>query len=262
MSEFPSKWHAVGLAGSLAVHLGAYGVLGAAHQVARASVGPSVVEFELPPAPPPVAEPPEAPEAEPDDEVAPTVPAAPREPPPELAPEPLPDEAPSEDPVELTGLTLTNDGPGEGWASQVGNGQAMQGPIRRATRRPEPGPKSDRGEVRPASVRRVPRPKEPELVPIGSLSRRPAPPPLNGKLVSNYPPDARRRGQEGIAVVTARIEADGRIRVASVASESAPGFGEACRNTVIGSVWSPPLDESGRAVATQVRYTCQFRVER
>ncbi len=29
----------------------------------------------------------------------------------------------------------------------------------------------------------------------------------------------------------------------------------------MGSVWSPPRDQSGRAVATEVRYTCRFVVE-
>jgi hypothetical protein len=29
---------------------------------------------------------------------------------------------------------------------------------------------------------------------------------------------------------------------------------------VLGSRWSPPLDEKGRPVATHVRYTCRFRV--
>lgn len=260
MIEFLSRWHAVGFGGSLAVHLGAYVVLGVADTHERTSAGPSIVEFELPPAPPVVEEPPRTPEPAPVDEASPTTPDAPILPAPEAAPEPEPDDEPAEEPVELTGLTLTNDG-AEGWASQVGNGRALRGPIRRPSARVKPNGPVDEAPVRPASGRR-PKAVAPELVPVADLSRRPAPPPLNGKLLSNYPPDARRMGQEGVAVVTARIESDGRIRIASVASESAPGFGEACRQTVLGSVWSPPLDTGGRAVATQIRYTCQFRVDR
>jgi hypothetical protein len=52
------------------------------------------------------------------------------------------------------------------------------------------------------------------------------------------------------------------VRQASVLDESSPGFGEACRRTVTGSRWSPPRDRQGRKVATEIRYTCRFVVER
>ena len=50
-------------------------------------------------------------------------------PPPPDAPPPPPPEA--ETPADFSGTTLTNDGPGPGWASAVGNGEAMHGPIGR-----------------------------------------------------------------------------------------------------------------------------------
>ncbi len=270
MGDALTKWHAVGLVGSVAVHLGAFGWLATVPNTSRPPSGPSVVEFEVPPAPAPAPVPEPAPEPEPEPEpAAPAIPAAVAaapDPAPEPAPEPEPEPAEpaaaEEAPVELAGLTLTNDGPGAGWSSTTGNGRKMVGPIRRP---PKLKPASRERSERPVAAvgpRRPAKAATPALVPVTDLSQRPTPPPLGGKLTSHYPPDAKRRGEEGIAVVLARIEADGRIRIASVASESGLGFGEACRQTVIGSVWSPPLDAQGRAVATQIQYTCQFRVDR
>lgn len=262
MSDLFTKWHAVGLLGSVALHLGAVAALGAAPVAGRRALGPTTVEFEVPPPPPPppVAPPPPAPtpEVAPEPEV--TEPAnlqpAPSE------PEPAAPEAAAEEPVELTGLTLTNEGPGDGWSSAVGNGRSLRGPLRKPTGKvgastPRPSPATV-----PASVHQAAPAVGPALVPLASLSRRPSPPRLDGTLRANYPADARREGRAGTAAVTARIEADGHVRLVSVVSESEPGFGEACRRTVLGSVWSPPLDEGGRPAATEIRYTCEFRVER
>ena len=93
-------------------------------------------------------------------------------------------------------------------------------------------------------------------------TRRPRPPPLNGVLRRNYPPEARRSGQAGTAIVAARIGPDGRVGSPSIVSESGPGFGRACLRTLMGSVWTPPLDRNGRAVATRISYTCRFQVNR
>ena len=47
-------------------------------------------------------------------------------PPPSAAPPPA-----AESPADFTGQTLTNEGPGEGWASATGNGEKMNGPVGR-----------------------------------------------------------------------------------------------------------------------------------
>jgi TonB family protein len=99
------------------------------------------------------------------------------------------------------------------------------------------------------------------VVPFESLGSRPKPPALEASLRRNYPAEARRRALGGKATVLARIDRDGVARSVSVLSETFSGFGDACRRTLAGSRWSPPLDDMGRAVSTQVRYTCHFQVE-
>jgi len=100
----------------------------------------------------------------------------------------------------------------------------------------------------------------PPVVALGSLSRPPEPPDLNAELERHYPEAARRQGTPGQAVLKARITPEGRTRDMVVVSQSAPGFGEACRATLRDSVWSAPLDKDGQAVATFVTYTCRFEV--
>jgi TonB family protein len=102
---------------------------------------------------------------------------------------------------------------------------------------------------------------EPLLVAVGDLSARPAPPALGPALERNYPADARRRGLSGTAKVRARIDPDGVVRRVSLLEESAAGFGSACSRTLSGSRWAAPKDKAGRAVATEIRYTCRFVVE-
>ena len=57
----------------------------------------------------------------------------------------------AETPADFSGTTLTNDGPGDGWASAVGNGEAMHGPIGR------PGAKVTERARRTAPTSRRPR---------------------------------------------------------------------------------------------------------
>ncbi len=118
--------------------------------------------------------------------------------------------------------------------------------------------------MKPASLSRVapPPPPPPPVVAVADLARRPSPPSLDGLLYANYPLEARHRGEAGKAVVIARIEADGVVRSARVASATAPEFGVACQRTVVGSRWDPPRDRGGRSVATEVSYTCRFEVQR
>jgi TonB family protein len=102
---------------------------------------------------------------------------------------------------------------------------------------------------------------KPSVVPPADLSERPVPPPLVQQLLEVYPDAAKRRGISGRASLRVRIDPDGRVRVTSLLSETFAGFGDACRQALLGSVWKPPRDRSGRVVATEVRYTCHFVVE-
>lgn len=218
---------------------------------------PSVVEFELskppePPAPEPKTEPP--PPAEdpvPIEPAALRAEAAPKEAaaPPD-APEPEPEQAPVAD---LTGLTLTNDDGTGSWGSRVGNGSAIDSPIRAGSNGRRPAPQAPSAAAAPAAA------KPSGVVALADLSSRPVPPKLDGILERHYPEVARQQGKSGTAIVRARIDADGRVRKANVVSESENGFGRACHATVMGSQWSPPKDQAGKAVATFVSYTCRFR---
>lgn len=155
----------------------------------------------------------------------------------------------AETPADFTGTTLT--GGSEGWASATGNGEAMRGPIGR------PGAKVTGRTVE----RATPAPTAgPAIVAVADLSRPPVPPSLDEALERNYPADARRAGQAGKAMVRARISASGQAQDLFVMSESAAGFGQACKQTLAGSRWTPPLDREGNPVATVIHYTCRFQV--
>jgi TonB family protein len=175
---------------------------------------------------------------------------APAAPPPREAPPAPPPEA--ETPADFSGTTLTNDGPGPGWASAVGNGAAMHGPIGRPGAKVTNGTQD--GASAPSPVNAAP------VVALASLSRPPAPPDLNDALERHYPETARKQGTPGQAVLKARITALGQVRDMVVVSQSAPGFGDACRATLRESKWRPPLDKDGQPVATFVSYTCRFEV--
>lgn len=245
MDERMSIW--LGGAVSAGTHL-LFGVilLGGA-TAPRARLAPSAVSIEVveperaPPAPPPPAKS----EPERSEPRSPAPAPAPRpDGPRPLPPAPGPPAATSEPgPVDLGGLTLTNDGAGGGWSVPAGG---------------KPAPSEVRGRPAPAVK---PPPALPAVVAASDLSRRPAPPALDGALVRNYPPELRHRGIGGVAVVRVRIERDGSVRSVTVASESEPGFGEACRRTVLGSRWVAPLDRAGRPAVTIVNYTCRFRVD-
>ncbi|MBZ0235642.1 MAG: TonB family protein, partial [Deltaproteobacteria bacterium] len=131
-------------------------------------------------------------------------------------------------------------------------GEPMTGPIAAAA------PSTRRGPVRASP----PRQPADRLVPIANLSRAPRAPDLDTALAANYPREARRAGLTGKAVVRARILADGNVGSIRIVSESAPGFGTACRQTLAGSRWQAPLDTNRRPVMTDVSYTCTFAVTR
>jgi protein TonB len=160
--------------------------------------------------------------------------------------------APTAAPLDLSGVTLTNAGDSS-FSMPVGNGQAFTGAI---------GPGSGRGLARAeAPAAAAPTPRGPDVVPLSDLSSRPVPPALDGALRQNYPEEARRRAVGGTASIRARLDPDGILRRVQVQSETFAGFGNACRRTLEGSRWSAPRDRAGRAVATEIRYTCRFQVD-
>jgi TonB family protein len=235
------------------------------HGVAYASLSPAARElvgshevsqmnFELPPLPQP--EPPEPPAPSVTAERA-SPPATPATRTPVVKPAatptaPAPSTATTAAPaLDLSGVTLTNDS-GAGFAMPIGDGSALHGPIGLGTTRTQTAPAPSAA----ASVT-----KRPALVDVSDLSERPRPPALTHLLRQNYPEEARQRGLRGSASLRARIDADGVIRSARLLSESAAGFGSACRRTVFGSHWSAPRDKNGSAVATEIVYTCHFEVD-
>jgi hypothetical protein len=152
-------------------------------------------------------------------------------------------------------VTLTNDGPGAGWASTTGNGDPMNGPIgtpgARVTGRSRAGTTGGAGPSPDADG---------PIVKLADLSRPPRAPILSDMLERNYPDRARKRGVPGKAVMRIRVMPDGHLRDLIVVAESEGGFGEACRRTLRDSLWSPPLDLQARPVSTLVNYTCTFTV--
>ena len=195
---------------------------------------------------------PEPPKPVPSDEPKPAETRAPSAPAPKPALEPEPARAP----VDLSGVTLTNaDGAGD-FAMPVGDGSERRGPLGPLGPKPV---ESVRPSAVPAPV--VAARAAPELVASKDLSERPQPPSLDGALRSLYPDEARLRAISGTASLRVRIGADGGVEQATTMVESFPGFGSACRKAVLGSRWTAPRDRNGRAVQTEVRYTCRFVVE-
>jgi len=232
-----------------------------AHGFAYASLGfAPVVPHEPPPSrvsfrvhdapPPPPTEAPKPPPPEP--KLEPRLAKAKPKAAPSVNPEPVPAAPP---PVDLRGVTLTNDTGGAAWSSAVGNGSALSGPVGPI------GALAARPAASDAPARPSARSAEIALVDAADLSTRPVPPALAGDLRERYPAAAKQRGVGGSASVQARIEPDGRVRQVRLENETFAGFGDACKRTLLASVWSPPRDKEGRKVATMVRYTCRFVVE-
>lgn len=234
------------LGASFVLHAAAYASVKARPRSERAPVK-SEVAFVVTEQHPPKVALPEPPPPAPEEPVAK---AAARSPRPEPAPDPAP---PPAGPFDLTGITLTGDGPGTGFAMPVGDGSELRATAPRRAVAPAAVP-----ELTPAPVVK---PAGPPLVAIADLGAKPAPPDLGSALHRNYPEEARRRGLAGNAEVRVRIDSDGVARSVSPLGESAPGFADACRRALMGSRWSPPRDRSGRAVSTEVRYRCRFLVE-
>lgn len=102
----------------------------------------------------------------------------------------------------------------------------------------------------------------PALAKLGDLSRKPRAPSLDASLRQHYPLELRRRAVEGQAEVRVVISPKGLVDQVSLLSESAPGFGQACKSTLLGTRWSEPLDRDGKPVGTRLTYRCRFQIER
>jgi outer membrane biosynthesis protein TonB len=150
--------------------------------------------------------------------------------------------------ADFTGTTLTNDTPGAGWASATGNGRAMSGPIGKA------------GALVTGRNREGAAPAADDVVGLGDLGRPPEAPNLADALERLYPETARKQGLAGTARMRLRVLPSGAVAELALMTESGAGFGEACRQSLRGSHWSPPLDRGGQAVSTYVQYTCRFEV--
>jgi protein TonB len=234
---------------SFLIHGVAYASLGSAPATPRPAQRKTQLRFDVVQKTKP--QPPEPSKPEPKPEPAKPKPQRAVEPKPEpVAPPPVPVEAP---PAASDGVTLAGDGSGPGFARPLGNGGSLV-----PTRVPSLPPVNAPAPTTPAPI---PAKAEPALVPVGDLSSKPSPPALGAALERNYPADARRRGLSGTAKVRARIDPDGVVRRVSLLEESGPGFGTACSKALGGSRWAAPKDKAGRAVATEIRYTCRFVVE-
>jgi protein TonB len=240
---------------SAAFHIVAFTVLGLvpapSDVLAMHEMEFEVTEPEPPPPPPPEPEPP-PPEPEPPKAKAPRAAAPEPEPPPEAPP---PEAPPPEEVADFTGTTLTADGTA-GWATRVGSGAALTGPVGKIGSKPA---NSDQVSSKPAG------PTGPRVVPLKSLARRPAAPAgLDTLLERHYPRRARTQGVEGKVVVAVRVLPTGRLTDMRVVKEWPSGFefAEACRKLLRDApAFVPPLDRDGTAVAADIDFTCDFVVD-
>jgi outer membrane biosynthesis protein TonB len=208
---------------------------------------PLIVELAaLPPAPPPVQEPLEKPVEEPPlpEPAAPSARAlSPKNSlsPPEQAPMGTPQKAA---PIALAGVVLSNSGTdfGVDFSNRSRSASPRATSIAAAPLGPAPA-------------------KAPAAVALADLSRKPQAPELGGTLRQHYPPEHRRNGTPGQASVRVLLSEHGRVMRAEVTTESATGFGEACRKTLLNSRWSAPVDRAGNAVRTELTYRCKFTID-
>jgi len=204
---------------------------------------------------PPKPRPPEAPPEPKVERPRARVPAQPAKPPPPAA-EAQPAEAtPS---PELTGTTLTSDSDST-WTAPAGSGNERAGLLQTGAVGAFAQPTVEAKVTTPSATSSALVRAEP--TPLAQLSQKPSPPPLAEALERAYPVAARRLGRSGDAAVRARVESHGLLSEAQIKSESAAGFGAACRQALLGSRWTGPLDRDGRPVATWVTYRCKFRSE-
>lgn len=246
----PSAW----LLSTIA-HVTAFGVMAFGPPPADERVAPPTVELtvatmtkdQLPPplAPPPQA-PPSAPALQPSPakESAPTTKTSPERVL-RIATAPVSQPA-SNEPLDLTATTLTSD---HGDFAMPSGAGGAGGPVAART-----------SLAQPASAPIASPGLGPKLTRPEDLSRLPTPPDLGSALLAQYPARARALGETGRATLSLIVYEDGRVGGIEIRSASSEEFGRACRQTLVGSRWEPPVSKDGRRTATRVGYTCQFDV--
>lgn len=255
-NESTSPVFLVMVAASILAHVLVIALLSPADAAVRETAPPPVfVTIASPPTPPPVAPAPPPPKELPPSTAARPMARVPRPVAARIATRPVVAEAVTKpvatpEVATFSGVTLTNEG--AGWATPVGDGSPLAGPI---------GPPAADARARSAIASPGGGTGD-RIVAVGDLSRPPRAPNLDAALAANYPHEARAAGLGGTAEVRARILVDGRVGQTRVISESAPGFGKACQRTLAGSRWDAPLDRNRQAVATDLAYTCTFAVDR
>jgi protein TonB len=215
-------------------------------EVRMVALPPPVMAEPAPPEPPPPApEPPKSPRPKPAVKAPEPPPAAPESP-----PEPAPTE-PAPVPTSAPAALLAETGSGQAGGIVQLAGAPIGAVSSVAAPPPLEAPRATGLPVRAAS-----------LAKLSDLSRKPKAPPLDAALRQNYPAELRRRGTEGQAEVRVVIDPRGRVGEIAIVSESALGFADACRKTLLGSRWSEPLDREGQPVSTRLTYRCRFQIER
>ena len=251
-----SSWLWLSLAASSAAHGLFAWQLSASPRARRAPPDRDTFEVRMVALPPPTPPPPPAPpEPEPTPE-SPPPPVAPKRKPMPKAPEPAPAEPAPAEPVPVVTSAPTALLADTGVALGSAIVQLAGAPIAAVSitaRPPALEPARPPPPIAPGAA---------ALAKLSDLSRKPKAPPLDAALRQNYPGELRRRGTEGQAEVRIVIDPRGRVGEIAIVSETAAGFAEACRKTLVGSRWSEPLDREGQPVSTRLTYRCRFQIER
>ncbi len=227
---------------AIAVHGAAFASLPSGTLPAEEATSPELAEFEL--LEPPTEPTPDQEDSEVQPVKPPPKPRTPKAPQKPTEPTDEPPAAADEVPFTFDGLILSNQ-PGDAWRvdtrpDAVAAGRNVDG---------------EAGGVIGGQGTAL-------ITDLGDLSRMPRPPDLKRKLERNYPKEARSEGKEGIAQVRLQVNSDGSVSrlVLHLEDPKEFGFGQACIRTLTGERWEPPVDESGRRVATRITYSCRFKV--
>jgi TonB family protein len=180
----------------------------------------------------------------------PEPPAVPAATPPAAAPPREPRPRPARPPLQRQ--TLTSDRSDANWSSDAADLATLRDA---APEPPSPAP------VQPSP----PAVAGPTVVPLASLSRRPAAPGgLDALLRRFYPRRARSQGIEGSVTVRMRVLPDGRVSEIRVLDERPAGFdfAGACLQLLRAApAFVPPLDRTGKRVATDIPFRCTFEID-
>jgi len=95
-------------------------------------------------------------------------------------------------------------------------------------------------------------------VPLRLLSRRPQEVEI---VKATYPDDARLAGIEGVVVLSLLLDEAGRVREARVKRKLGYGLDDAARKALLGSRFTPALDQRGAPCSTRITYRYQFTLD-